>query len=159
MIVYIDDILIYSQNLAELRRHVTQILKQLRKHHLYLKLEKCKFHRTTVQFLGYVISSEGIQMEQEKVQAIQEWPQPPTVKELQIFLGFSNFYRRFINNFSLLTASLTSMLHSKPKSLSWNPEFHTSFALLNEAFSTAPSSVTPTLKSRLWWKWMHLPLG
>lgn len=136
--VYIDDILIYSRNLAEHCRQVTQILEQLRKHHPYLKLEKCKFHRTTVQFLGYVIRSQGIQMEQGKVQAIQEWPQPLTVKELQRFLGFSNFYRHSINNFSLLTAPLNSTLRDKPKSLSWNPKAHASFALLKEAFSRAP---------------------
>lgn len=77
-------------------------------------------------------------MEQGKVQAIREWPQPQTVKELQRFLGFSNFYRPFINNFSLLMAPLTSILRGKPKSLSWNPEAQASFAQLKEAFSMAP---------------------
>ncbi|KAI2655720.1 Transposon Ty3-I Gag-Pol polyprotein [Labeo rohita] len=65
-------------------------------HSLYLKLEKCEFHQPSVQFLGYVINAEGVQMDQGKVQAIQEWPTPNTVKELQHFLGFSNFYWRFI---------------------------------------------------------------
>ncbi len=83
VIVYIDDILIYSRNLAEHRHHVTQVLEQLRKHHLYLKLEKCEFHRPTVQFLGYIVSADGIQMDQGKVQAIRNWSQPQSVKELQ----------------------------------------------------------------------------
>ncbi len=94
VIVYIDDILIYSRNLAEHRHHVTQVLQKLRQHQLYLKLEKCEFHRSTIQFLGYVINQEGIQMDQGKVKAIEEWPLPQSVKELQRFLGFANFYRR-----------------------------------------------------------------
>ncbi len=72
VIVYIDDILIYSQNLAEHRHHVTQVLQRLRVQHLYLKMERCEFHRSTVQFLGYNISPDGIQMDQGKVNAIQE---------------------------------------------------------------------------------------
>ncbi len=138
VIVYIDDILIYSRNLAEHRHHVLQVLLQLRKHQLYLKQEKCEFHRTTVQFLGYVINPEGIQMDQGKVQVINSWPQPQSVKELQRFLGFSNFYRRFIHNFSHLTAPITSLLRHHPKSLSWTPEAITAFEKLKRAFCTAP---------------------
>ncbi len=134
----IDNILIYSWNLAEHRHHVTQVLCQLRKHHLYLKLEKCEFHRPTVQFLGYILSADGIQMDQRKVQAIRDWTQPQSVKELQRFLGFANFYRRFIQNFSLLPAPLTSMLLQKPKSLSWNSEARAAYQKLQEAFCTAP---------------------
>ncbi len=138
VMVYIDDILIYSRNLAEHRHHVTQVLQWLRVHHLYLKLEKCEFHCSTVQFLGYNISPKGIQMDQGKVNAIQEWPLPQSVKELQRFLGFANFYRRFIHQFSRLTTPLTSMLCGKPKSLSWSPDAHDAFHHLKEAFSTAP---------------------
>ncbi len=143
VIVYIDDILIYSRNLAEHRHHVTQVLEQLRKHHLYLKLQKCEFHRPTVQFLGYILSADGIQIDQGKVQAIHDWPQPQPVKELQRFLRFANFYRRFIQNFSLLSAPLTSMLRQKPKSLSWNPEARAAFKKLQEAFCTAPILTHP----------------
>ncbi len=96
VIVYLDDILIYSRNLADHRHHVAQVLQKLRQFHLYLKLEKCEFHRPTVQFLGYIIGSEGIQMGQGKVKAVAEWPTPQTIKELQRFLGFANFYPRFI---------------------------------------------------------------
>ncbi len=137
VIVHID-ILIYSRNLAEHRHHVTQVLQQLRKHHLYLKLEKCEFHHPTVQFLGYILSADGIQMDQGKVQVIRDWPQPQSVKELQRFLGFANFYRRFIQNFSLLSAPLTSMLRQNPKFLSWNAEAQAVFKKLKEAFCTAP---------------------
>ncbi|KAI2667405.1 Transposon Tf2-8 polyprotein [Labeo rohita] len=110
VIVYIDDILIYSRDLADHRQHIQPVLLKLREQSLYLKLEKCEFHRPSVQFLGYIISAEGVQMDQGKVHAIQEWPTPTTIKELQWFLGFSNFYRRFIQGYSLITAPLTSLL-------------------------------------------------
>ncbi|KAL0201466.1 hypothetical protein M9458_004653, partial [Cirrhinus mrigala] len=138
VVVYIDDNLIYSRNLAEHRQHVQQVLHKLRDHSLYLKLEKCEFHRPSIQFLGYIITAEGVQMDQGKVSAIQEWPQPLTVKKLQRFLGFSNFYRRFIKDYSTITAPLTSLLRGKPKDLSWNPSAHEAFQRLKEIFSTAP---------------------
>ncbi|KAI2658094.1 Transposon Tf2-8 polyprotein [Labeo rohita] len=137
VIVYIDDILIYSRNMAEHRHHVQQTHK-LREYRLYLKLEKCEFHRPSVHFLGYIISAEGVQMDQGKVSVIQEWPQPLTVKELQRFLGFANFYRRFIKDYSTITAPLTSLLRGKPKSISWNPSAHEAFLHLKKIFSTAP---------------------
>ncbi len=110
VIVYIDDILIYSRNLADHCHHVRQVLQRLRQYLLYLKLERCEFHRPTVQFLDYIIGQEGIQMDQGKVTAITEWPIPQSVKELQRFLGFAHFYWRFIKDFSLHTAPLMSML-------------------------------------------------
>lgn len=110
VIVYIDDILIYSHDLQEHRRHVLQVLQRLREHHLYLKLEKREFHQSFVSFLGYVISGDGVRMEQNKVSAVSQWKEPQTIKELQHFLGFANFYRRFIKNFSLLATPLTSLL-------------------------------------------------
>ncbi|KAI2662970.1 Transposon Tf2-8 polyprotein [Labeo rohita] len=138
VIVYIDDILIYSRNMAEHRHHVQQVLHKLREFRLYLKLEKCEFHRPSVHFLGYIISAEGVQMDQGKVSAIQDWPQPLTVKELQRFLGFANFYRRFIKDYSTITAPLTSLLRGKPRSIRWNPSAHEAFLHLKKIFSTAP---------------------
>ncbi|KAL0198153.1 hypothetical protein M9458_006693, partial [Cirrhinus mrigala] len=138
VIVYIDDILIYSQNMAEHRQHVQQVLHKLRQYQLYLKLEKCEFHQSSVYFLGYNISAEGVHMDQRKVDAILKWPQPCTVKELQRFLGFSNFYRRFIQGYSSITAPLTSLLQGKPKHLTWNPAAHEAFQHLKHLFSTAP---------------------
>ncbi len=116
VIVYIDDILIYSRNLADHRQHVVQVLQKLHQHHLFLKLEKCEFHRPTVQFLGYIVGQAGIQMDQGKVEAVKEWSPSQTAKELQKFLGFPNFYRRFIKDFSQHTSPLTSM--------SWNSSVH-----------------------------------
>ncbi|KAI2644548.1 Transposon Tf2-6 polyprotein [Labeo rohita] len=143
VVVYIDDILIYSRNLAEHRHHVAQVLLKLRQHHLYLKAEKCEFHQNTIQFLGYVIGPDGISMDTNKVAAIWDWPQPTSVKELQRFLGFANFYRRFINQFSLLSATLTNLLKEKPKTLIWTPSASQAFASLKSAFCTAPALVLP----------------
>lgn len=76
VIVYINNILIYSQNLADHRQHVQQVLQKLRQHHLFLKLEKCEFHHPTVQFLGYIIGQDGIQMDQGKIDSVKLWPLP-----------------------------------------------------------------------------------
>ncbi|KAL0176628.1 hypothetical protein M9458_028958, partial [Cirrhinus mrigala] len=113
-LLYIDDILIYSRNLADHRRHVQQIFQKLREHSLYLKLEKCEFHRSSVQFLGYVISA------------------------VLYNKGFSNYYRRYIQGYSMVTAPLTSLLRGKPKHLVWNPTAHKGFHRLKTIFCTAP---------------------
>ena len=101
-------------------------------------MEKCEFHTPSVQFLGYIINQQGIQMDQRKVDPIHNWPQPVTVKEPQRILGFANFYRRFIQNCSLLSSPLTSLLRNRPKSLSWNPLATEAFQHLKDAFTTAP---------------------
>ncbi|XDV43397.1 hypothetical protein PO909_011882 [Leuciscus waleckii] len=142
VIFYIDDILIFSKNLTEHHQHMKQVLQRLREQHLYLKLEKCEFHTSTVHFLGY-INQQGIQMDQRKVEAIRNWPQPVTIKELQRFIGFAKFYRRLIHNYSLLSSPLTSLLKTRPKSLSWNPEATTAFATLKEAFANSPILIHP----------------
>ncbi len=93
VIVYIDDILIYSDSYEDHVKQVRSVLQRFLTHQLYAKIEKCEFHQTSVSFLGYVISSGGVAMEDKKVQAVIDWPQPVTLKELQCFLGFANFYR------------------------------------------------------------------
>uniref|UniRef100_A0A9J8BTX3 ribonuclease H n=1 Tax=Cyprinus carpio carpio TaxID=630221 RepID=A0A9J8BTX3_CYPCA len=143
VLVYIDDILIYSRSLAEHRRHVAEVLQRLRAFQLYLKAEKCSFHQPSVQFLGYNINSSGIRMDEGKVNAVRDWPIPTTIKELQRFLGFANFYRHFIQNYSAITSPLTSLLRNKPKSLSWTPAATEAFNSLKKAFTTAPLLVHP----------------
>ncbi|KAK3530045.1 hypothetical protein QTP86_010334 [Hemibagrus guttatus] len=106
--VYINNILVYSTSLEEHVRHIRAILSRLQQNHLYVKPEKCEFHWTTITFLGYVISWQGVEMDLTKVHALTEWPNPTTVKELQRFLGFANFYRRFIRNYSSMAGPLTS---------------------------------------------------
>ncbi|KAK3523122.1 hypothetical protein QTP86_017285 [Hemibagrus guttatus] len=143
VLVYIDDILIYSRSLAEHRQHVAEVLGRLREFQLFLKAEKCSFHQPSVQFLGYNISCSGIQMDEGKIAAVRDWPAPATVKELQRFLGFTNFYRRFISNYSSIADPLTNLLCNKPKFLLWSPAAEGAFNTLKRAFTTAPLLIHP----------------
>ncbi|KAK3506210.1 hypothetical protein QTP70_002182 [Hemibagrus guttatus] len=138
VIAYIDDILVYSSSMEEHVRMVREVLGRLQQHHLYAKLEKCEFHRSTVTFLGYVISRHGVEMDVVKVQAVTEWPAPTSVRELQRFLGFANFYWRFIRNYSSVAGPLTSLLRGKPKKLTWTDPARSAFQQLKNCFTTAP---------------------
>jgi hypothetical protein len=138
VIVYIDDILIFSDTLESHVRDVRAVLQRLIKNRLYAKVQKCEFHQTQITFLGYIISAEGVTMDDSKVRSVVNWPQPTTVKEMQRFLGFANFYRRFIRNFSITAAPLTSLLRGGGHRLRWSPESLSAFNQLKEKFTTAP---------------------
>jgi len=120
-VAYLDDILVFSQTLEEHRRHVRAILTWVRDTGLTLKASKCEFHTTETQYLGYVISPKGLRMDEEKIRTIKEWKEPINVKGIQSFLGFANFYRRFIKDYSKITAPHTSLTR-KEKKWEWNDE-------------------------------------
>ncbi|KAL0161265.1 hypothetical protein M9458_044990, partial [Cirrhinus mrigala] len=143
VIIYIDDILIYSPSPQDHHRHVTQVFQHLREHHLYLKAEKCEFYKTTIRFLRYIITPAGVQIHQRKVDAVRNWPPPTTIKERQRFLGFANFYRRFISHYSQLSALLTSLICQGNKNLSWTPEACQAFQDLKQTFCAAPALTHP----------------
>lgn len=138
VIVYIDDILIYSTSLEEHIHHVRLVLKCLLQYQLFAKAEKCEFHRTSTSFLGYIISREGVAMDEGKVKAVLDWPLPQTVKELQRFLGFANFYRRFVRGFSTVAAPLTTMTKRQTSRLNWSTESRQAFNRLKTLFTSAP---------------------
>ncbi|KAL0152007.1 hypothetical protein M9458_052725 [Cirrhinus mrigala] len=138
VIIYMDDILVYSETMDAHISHVRKVLKRLISHQLYAKAEKCEFHQTVTTFLGYVVGPDGVAMDDSKVQAVLKWPRPANVKELQRFLGFANFYRRFIRNFSAVAAPLTSMVKKNNCKLSWSQAASEAFELLKRRFSTAP---------------------
>ena len=92
VVVYLDDILIFSDDPSKHSEHVREVLRRLRKHDLFCKPEKCEFHADKIEFLGYIISADGISMDPKKVSTILEWPQPRNVRDIQSFLGFANFY-------------------------------------------------------------------
>ncbi|KAL0187602.1 hypothetical protein M9458_014701, partial [Cirrhinus mrigala] len=138
VIIYIDDILIFSDTMDQHVQHVRAVLQRLIDNQLYAKMEKCEFHQTVTSFLGCIISAEGVAMDERKVNAVLEWPQPTTVKELQRFLGFANFYRHFIRNFSTVAAPLTTMLRKGRQHLSWSPTATEAFRKLKARFTSAP---------------------
>ncbi|KAL0181246.1 hypothetical protein M9458_023652, partial [Cirrhinus mrigala] len=138
VIVYIDDILIYSNSYSEHVQHVRAVLRRLITHQLYAKEEKCAFHQDKVSFLGYIISSEGVAMDERKVEAVLNWPLPSTLRELQRFLGFANFYRRFIRNFSTAAAPLTAMVKKGTSCLTWSQAALQAYDDLRQRFSSAP---------------------
>ncbi|KAI2652387.1 Transposon Tf2-9 polyprotein [Labeo rohita] len=138
VIVYIDDILIYSNTFTDHVQHVRTVLQRLIQHKLYAKEEKCQFHQESVAFLGYMISPEGVAMDETKVNAVHNWPLPKTLKELQRFLGFSNFYHRFIRNFSTVAALLTAMVKRGNTRLNWSSDALRAFQDLRQRFTTAP---------------------
>ena len=137
VIVYLDDILIYPDNLEDHKKHVREVLHRLHKHGLYTKPEKCKFHTDTTEYLGYCLSPAGLTMAQNKVDIIRDWPEPRKVKDIQSFLGFANFYRRFIYNYSDIVVPLT---HLTRKDALWNfsTDCRRSFNSLKEAFTSVP---------------------
>ena len=136
-VTYLDDILIYSESFDEHISHVNQVLATLQKAGLHLNPEKCQFHTTQTEFLGYIISPDGISMDPAKVQTIQEWETPESVHDIQVFLGFANFYRRFIRGYSRICRPLFDLLHKNVK-FSWNLEAQNAFQYLKECFTSAP---------------------
>ena len=137
VVIYLDNILIYSNNLTSHKDHVKEVLRRLWDNGLYASPSKCMFHQRQVEFLGFVLSPEGIKMDMKKVQTIQDWPIPRHVKDVQAFLGFANFYRRFIKGYSELTSPLTRLTR-KNEPWSWFPSCQTSFETLKLAFTSAP---------------------
>jgi len=137
IVIYLDNILIYSDNITQHQSHVKEVLKRLRKAGLYVKAKKCKFHSDSVEYLGYVLSPSGLTMSDTKVKTIQEWPEPKKVKNIQFFLGFTNFYRCFIFNYSDIVIPLT---HLTRKNTLWNfdDDCRIAFNTLKQAFTSAP---------------------
>lgn len=137
VLVYLDDILIFSDDPSKHEEHVKEVLRRLRANDLYCKPEKCEFHATTIEYLGFIVSPNGIFMDARKVETITTWPEPKRVKEVQSFLGFANFYRRFILNFSDLAKPLTRLTKKHAK---WNfdDKCRQAFDALKTAFTSAP---------------------
>ena len=140
--VYLDDILIFCQDTQSHQGHMRMVLQRLLENRLLVKAEKCEFSCPTTFFLGYIISASSISMDPEKVQAVEQWPTPTDRKALQRFLGFANFYRRFIRNYSSIAASLTRLTSTKVK-FSWGQEAEDAFRGLKGRFTSAPILVHP----------------
>ncbi|KAJ1598572.1 hypothetical protein NDA14_003994 [Ustilago hordei] len=139
VVVYLDDFLIFSDTEEVHVKHVTEVLTRLRSNRLFAKLSKCEFHTKTVEFLGYIIKPTGIEMDPEKVCTVKEWPMPESIHDIQRFLGFANFYRRFIAHFARIAKPLTALV--KPierfKKFELPEEAQRAFHKLIQAFTSA----------------------
>ena len=134
---YLDDILIYSENEEQHMEHVKQILEALTKAGLQVKPQICEFHTNNVEYLGFIITTEGLRMNPAKITTIIEWPIPKKLRDVRSFLGFGNFYRRFIQDYSHLARPLTQ-LTKKCTPFVWSDLCQAAFERFKEAFTTAP---------------------
>jgi hypothetical protein len=130
VVVYIDDILIYSGSLEENAEHLRKVFQRLRENKLYAKLEKCKFGVAEMDFLGHRITQEGLMMDDHKVKAILDWEPPKSVPALRSFLGLASYYRKFINNFAKIVAPLTNLLKKSNVTYEWEEACDEAFETL-----------------------------
>jgi len=138
LVAYIDDLLIYASTREKHDQIVTEVLKRLRDNRLAVSAEKCEWAKEEVEFLGYVIGRDGVKMSQEKVEGVLEWKTPKSLVEVQQFLGFANFYRRFIRDYSRIARPLTELTKGDGKSWTWTSEAEQAFTELKQRFTTAP---------------------
>jgi len=142
VVVFIDDILVYSTNHVEHEVHLKTVMEKLRENKLFAKLKKCDFWLEEVSFLGHVVNKNGLAVDPAKVQAVVEWEQPTSVREIRSFLGLAGYYRRFIEGFSSLSGPLTT-LTKKNTPFVWSDKCEASFQELKRRLVTAPVLTLP----------------
>ncbi|KAD6118682.1 hypothetical protein E3N88_09953 [Mikania micrantha] len=141
VVVYFDDILVYSRSIQDHQFHLQQLFETLKKEQLYGNLEKCEFFSQQVTFLGYVVSADGIQVDEKKVQAIRDWPVPQSMQQVRSFHGLASFYRRFVKNFSTIISPMTEI--TKLKHFEWTPQAQAAFEELKALLSSTPVLALP----------------
>jgi hypothetical protein len=145
VVVFIDDILIYSKNESDHEEHIRLVLQKLRDNQLYAKFSKCEFWIGEVPFLGHIISNGGILVDLAKVMEIMEWRVPTTVTEIQSFLGLAGYYQRFIEGFSKIVKPMTSLLE-KGREFKWDEKCQDNFDQLKKRLMSPPVLVMPDLQ-------------
>ncbi|XP_039053116.1 uncharacterized protein LOC120195059 [Hibiscus syriacus] len=145
VVIYLDDIMIFSNSIEEHLEHLRLVLTRLRENRLFVKKEKCAFAQTQVQFLGHIIERGRIRMDKEKVKAIQEWPTPQNVSELRSFLGLANYYRRFVEGYSRRVKLLTDLL-KKGCEWVWSKDCQEAFDDLKKVVISEPVLTFPDLE-------------
>jgi hypothetical protein len=158
VIVYLDDILIFSKTKEEHLRHLTSVMERLQQEKLLINLKKSSFMKKELIYLGFMISSNELKMDPEKVRAIREWPSPSNIFEVRSFHGLARFYRKFIKNFSGICAPMLDTVKKKHKSFSWTEEAEKGFRVLKEKITEQPILVLPyfgkTFQVRCDCKWI-----
>jgi len=145
VLVFFDDILIYSTSWADHLLHIRAVFEVLQQHTLFLKKSKCSFGEPSVAYLGHIISAQGVAMDESKVKAVLSWPQPKTVRAVRGFLGLAGYYRHFIRDYGLIAAPLTKLL--RKDGFQWSAEATTTFQALQQALSSAPVLHLPDFSS------------
>jgi hypothetical protein len=145
VVVFIDDILIYSKNEVEHAKHLQIVLTRLREHHLYAKFRKCTFWLEEIQFLGHVLTSKGIVIDPSKVKDILEWKSPTSVHQVRSFLGLAGYYRRFIPDFSKIVKPITGLLKNDTK-FDWSSKCNEAFEQLKVLLTIAPVLAQPDIE-------------
>ncbi|KAJ6797354.1 uncharacterized protein M6B38_216750 [Iris pallida] len=143
VIVFIDDILIYSKSEEEHEKHLRIVLQTLREEQLYAKLSKCEFWLDQIPFLGHIVSGEGISVDPKKVEAVKSWPTPKSVAEIRSFLGLAGYYRRFVENFSRIAEPLTRLTRKEEK-FNWTEKCQAAFDELKKRLISAPILALPS---------------
>lgn len=136
VLVFFDDILIYSSNWKDHLHHLEVVLHILKKQKLYARFSKCCFGVTKIEYLGHTLSGDRVSMDLSKLKAIKNWPEPTNLKQLQGFLGLTGYYRRFIRSYANIAAPLTDLL--KKDSFKWNTFAASAFLKLKEVMTSAP---------------------
>jgi hypothetical protein len=142
VVVFIDDILVYTKNEEEHASHLHVVLQRLREHRLYAKLSKCDFWLKEIKFLGHTISQAGIAVVPDKVQEVMNWKPPTTVRQIQSFLGLAGYYRRFIPDFSWIAKPITELLKKEAKFV-WGQKCEDGFHTLRQHLTTVPVLAQP----------------
>ncbi|XP_058211690.1 uncharacterized mitochondrial protein AtMg00860-like [Rhododendron vialii] len=142
VVVFVDDILIYSPTEEEHQSHLTIVLELLREHQLYAKLSKCEFWLSEVKFLGHVVSKGGVSVDPGKIESIMNWQRPKNVFEIRSFLGLAGYYRRFVPDFSRLAAPMTKLTRKGTRFI-WSDSCKAAFEELKKRLTTAPVLIVP----------------
>jgi hypothetical protein len=145
VVVFIDDVLIYSKSVEEHEKHLRVVLEKLRAHKLYAKFCRYEFWLEKVAFLDHILTAEGVAVDPEKVEAVSNWQQPTNVSEIRSFLGLAGYYRRFIEGFSKIARPMTELL-KKEKKFTRTVSRERSFQELKRRLTTAPVLTLPDIK-------------
>ena len=143
VVLFIDDIRVYSKDRENHDTHLWVVLETLRKEKLYAKLSKCEFWLNEVSFLGHIVSKEGIRVDPKKIEVVVEWKPPRNVTEVRRFLGLAGYYKRFVKGFSMIAAPMTRLLQKNLK-FEWGEECQRSFDNLKAFLTEAPVLTQPT---------------
>ena len=141
VLVFLDDILIYSPTWESHLQHIRIVLCQLRNHQFYLKSSKCSFAQTTLEYLGHIISQDGVSTDPTKTAAMLHWPTPTTITELRGSFGLTGYYIRFVKNYGIVAKPLTNLL--KKQQFSWSPASDQAFINLKQLMTATPVLAIP----------------